>query len=176
MVSILLAASQSSNPILPASGEIIWSVLSFFVLMAVLAKVAFPPISKMLKDRSEKIRGDIEAAEQARNEAELDRAKAEAQLGEARHESTRLMDEARKTAEVIKADLVKRAEAEVVEMRQRAEEALDAERQRLVFELRGDIADLALDLAEKILQEQLDRSSFDPLIASFLAESEASSK
>ncbi|NNN15775.1 MAG: F0F1 ATP synthase subunit B [Acidimicrobiaceae bacterium] len=176
MSTLLFAASQSSNPILPASGEIIWSVLSFFVLLLILAKVAFPPVAKMMKDRSEKIRTDIEAGELARSEAEQMKAQAREHLEDARRESSRLVDEARKTAEAVKAELVANAEAEVASMKVRAEEALDVERTRLVSELREATAELALSLAERILAEQLDRASFDPLITAFLAESEASSK
>jgi RNA polymerase-binding transcription factor DksA len=67
---VLGVVTQSPNPILPSTGEIIWSVISFAILLALLVKFAFPPVAGMLQKRSEKIRTDLEAAEAARREAE----------------------------------------------------------------------------------------------------------
>ena len=57
---------EAPNPILPETNEIIWGGLAFLVLLGLMWKFGLPPVSKMLKAREDKIRGDLEQAEQAR--------------------------------------------------------------------------------------------------------------
>jgi F-type H+-transporting ATPase subunit b len=167
---MLFAASQSVNPILPATGEVIWSVISFVVLMILFIRFVFPPVRKAMVDRSEKIRLDIEAAELARNEAESALAQYKAQLEEARREATRLLEEARATANGLREELVAQAERDAAAIVARAEDSLRGERDRVIAELRGLVGDLAVDLAERILEVEIDRLTVDPLIDRFVAE------
>lgn len=51
---ITAVVTQSPNPILPSTGEIVWSVISFVILLVVLAKVAFPPVARMMAQRDRK--------------------------------------------------------------------------------------------------------------------------
>lgn len=170
MLSVILGAAQSSNPIVPAPGEVIWSVVSFVVLMALLTKVAFPPVRKIMVARTEKIRLDIEGAEQARIDAEQVLSEYRKQLDEARKESGRLIEEARKTAEAIRDDLVAKAHEEAAEIKARADESLRAERDRVVAELKAQIGGLAVDLAGRIIEAEIERSSADPLVERFIAQ------
>lgn len=168
MTTVIFAAS--SNPILPATGEIIWSLLSFGVLMLLLAKWAYPPVKKMMTDRSEKIRGDLDAAELARTEAQRTLEEYREQLAQARRDATHILDEARETAEAVRAELLAKAEEEAAGVRARNEEALRIERQRVIAELRSEVGSLALELAEKIIDAEVDRAASQALIDSFISE------
>lgn len=170
MFGAIFAASQSSNPILPATGEIIWSLASFLVLIVILAKVAFPPVKRIMVARTEKIRDDLDGAALARAEAERLVHEKEVQLEDAKRQATRIIEDAKVTAEAVREDLIRRAGVEVEELKARAEEALLAERERVVAELRSEVSGLAIDVAEKILRSELDRSEIDPLVGGFLSD------
>ena len=170
MFSLIFAAVESPNPILPAVPEIVWSVISFTLLMVVLAKYAYPPVKGMLESRTAKIQGDLDGAERARVEADRILAEYREQLVEARREATRIIEEARKTAEVLRRDLLAKAEEESAGLRARNEEALRFERERVSLELRSEMAQLAFDIAERVIRFELDRDSTGALVEQFLNE------
>ncbi len=172
----IFGANQAFNPILPATGEIIWSVISFVVLLALLVKFAFPPVKKIMTDRTAKIRSDIEAAEMARLEAERVLAEYRSQLEEGRKEANRLVDEARKTAGLVREDLLKRAQEEAADIKRRADESLIIEKERVMSELRSSVGDLAVELASRVISYEIDRVSIDPLVVQFLSEVGATTK
>ncbi|NNN19007.1 MAG: F0F1 ATP synthase subunit B [Acidimicrobiaceae bacterium] len=169
MTTVFIAAA-SSNPILPATGEIVWSVLSFLLLLLVLGKWAYPPVKKMMADRAAKIRNDLDAAELARAEAQRTLEEYREQLAQAKREATHILDEARQTAEALRADLLVKAEEDVTILRARNQEALRIERQRVIAELRTEVGSLALELAEKIIDAEVDRAASQTLIDSFISE------
>ena len=174
MLSVIFAAAQSSNPIVPAVPEIIWSVISFTLLIVLLGKYAYPPVKAILNNRTAKIQGDLDSAEKLRSEAERVLAEYREQLAEARREATRVIEEARKTAEVLRRDLLAKAEEEANELRARNEETLRFERERVSVELREEMGRLAFDIAERILQFEIDRNTTGVLIEQFLGEIGAS--
>ncbi len=173
---MLAAVSQSFNPILPSAGEIIWSVLSFAILLVVLAKFAFPPVAAMMNKRSERIREDLEAAEQARREALALKAQREEELAGARMEAQRIVEDARLLAEQMKGEIVARGHQEIEASKAQNEALLAAERGRVVLELRAELAGLAIELSSRILAHELERSEVDPLVEAFLAEADAGSR
>ncbi|TAN22496.1 MAG: ATP synthase F0 subunit B [Actinomycetota bacterium] len=170
MITTVIIAADSSNPILPATGEIIWSVLSFLLLLLLLGKWAYPPVKKMMADRAAKIRNDIDAAELARAEAQRTLEEYREQLAQAKREATHILDEARQTGEALRADLLAKAEEDLAILRSRNEEALRIERQRVIAELRSEVGSLALELAEKIIDAEVDRAASQSLIDSFISE------
>ncbi len=175
-LSFIFGANQAFNPILPATGEIIWSVVSFIVLLALLVKFAFPPVKRIMTERTAKIRNDIEAAEKARLETERVLAEYRNQLEEGRKEANRLIEEARKTAELMREDLLRRAQEEAADIKRRADESLMIEKERVMNELRSSVGDLAVELASRIISYEVDRVSVDPLVVQFLSEVGARAK
>ena len=85
--------NQSPSPMMPALPELIWGGLAFLIVFFGLAKVGFPAIKKGLADRSEKIRFDLESAENARASAETELADYRSQLAESREEAAGSLDE-----------------------------------------------------------------------------------
>jgi F-type H+-transporting ATPase subunit b len=148
---------EEHNPILPEADELIFGSLAFIVVFVVLARYAFPRLNKGLKDRQEKIRGDLERAEGARKEAESSLQRYERQLQEARAEAGTIVEDARKTAEQMRRDLLARAEDESRQIVARAQEEIRAERDRAIQELRVTLAETSVDLAARVVGESLDR-------------------
>jgi F-type H+-transporting ATPase subunit b len=161
---------EEHNPILPEADELIFGSLAFLLVFLVLARYAFPRLNQGLKQREEKIRGDLEKAEDARREAEASLQRYEQQLQEARAESGRIIDEARKTAESMRRDLLAKAEDESRAVVARAQEEIRAERDRAIQELRGQLAEWSVDLASRVVGESLDRQRHLQLVEEYIDE------
>ena len=160
---------ESPSPIMPATNELIYGGLAFLVLLGVLWKFGVPAASKMMTARTEKIRADLDAAETAKSEAEIVLAQSQRQLAEAKAESARIVEEARVQADQVAKDIKARAEAEANELRQRNAEQVGAERDRVLGELQGQVASLAIDFAEKVVESSLDRDTNTRLIENYIA-------
>jgi F-type H+-transporting ATPase subunit b len=158
-VSFVLAAilGAESNPILPSANELLWGSIAFIIVFLLLVKFAFPNAAKALKDRTDKIRGDIEFAEKDREEAARMLADYRAQIAAAREESTRILEDARRTAEQVRTELKAKAEEESARMIERAREDIAGERERAIAEIRREIGSLAVDLAGRVIGDSLDR-------------------
>jgi len=159
---------QAPNPLLPAWNEVIWGMLSFTVLLFLMWKFALPQVRSMMKAREDRIRDDLEKAENARTSAEEEKAQYETQLAEARGEAGKIIEEARQAAEQVRRDLIARAEVEANEVRERAQVDIAAQQQRALTELRTQVADLSIDLAERIVERNLDRDTQLQLVDSFI--------
>ena len=156
LFAVLLAAEEK-NPILPSANELVWGSIAFVLVFVLLARFAFPKAAAALKERTEKIRGDIEFAEHDREEASRLLADYRQQLAAAREESSRILEEARRTAERVRSDLKARAEEESARMIERAREDIAGERERAIAEIRREVGSLAVDLASRVIGESLDR-------------------
>lgn len=152
-------AEEEHNPILPEIGELIPGALAFLIVFVVLQRFAFPALRKGMQDRTEKIQGDLEAAESTRREAEEERQRYEQQIQDARGEANRIIEEARKTAEQVRRDSLAKAEDEAQQIIRKAQEEVRGERDRAMQSLRRELAEASVDLAERVVGESLDRES-----------------
>jgi F-type H+-transporting ATPase subunit b len=162
------ACIQAPSPILPATNEIIYGGLAFLVVFIGLAKFGLPALRAMLDERSERIASDLGTAEAARVEAETVLGEYQRQLADARAESSRIIEEARQQAEQVRRDLIARAETEAADLRQRNADQVTAERDRVLGEMRGQVANLAVELAEKVVEANLDRDANLRLIENYI--------
>ena len=160
---------EAPNPILPEGNELLWGSLSFMVLFVAMAKLALPGMNKAMDARSEKIRSSLDEADRAREQAQVVLADYQRQLADAKAEAGRIIDDARQTAESVKRDLMARAEAEAEEQRQRNAEQIAAERDRVMSELQGQVAVLAVDMAERVVEASLDRDASLRLIENYIS-------
>ena len=159
---------EAPSPILPATNELIWGGISFLVLLLLMWKFALPGLKKAMEDRTERIRKDVEEAEQIRSEADRIREDYSRQLADAKSEAARIIEEARQAADSVRRDLTQRAEQEAAELRQRNADQLESERARIMSELQGQVATLAIELAEKVVESNLDRAANERLIESYI--------
>jgi F-type H+-transporting ATPase subunit b len=159
---------EAPNPILPETNEIIWGGLAFLILFGLLAWKGVPAIRSAMDARTERIRQSLDDAERAKTEAEQVKADYERQVAEARGEAARIIEEARQAADAVRRDLVARAEQEAADLRTRNTEQIEAERTRVLGEVQGQVATLALDLAERVVQANLDREANMRLIDNYI--------
>jgi F-type H+-transporting ATPase subunit b len=159
---------KAPSLIVPELSEIIWGGLAFLIVLVLLMKFGWPPIKQALRQRQEKIRNDLESAERARHEAEAEATQYRAQLGDARNEANRIVEEAREDAERVRRELVTKAEADAAEIRSRAQDDIRLAQERALSDLRVRVAEISVDLAEKVVERNLDRETQIALIDNYI--------
>ena len=137
-------------------GLIVWTIISFLVLLIVLAKYAWKPILKMLGDREGQIRAALEQAERARIEAAEMMKQNEKNLARAAEEYQKMIREGRALAEKMKDEIVTKAKQQADQQIKQAAEEIQRNVEAAKLQLRTEIADLAIQATEKILEETLD--------------------
>ena len=170
--TLLLAASEVSvkakNPILPEGKEILWAGIAFVIVFSLLAWKAWPPIKAGLKARQEKINDDLEKAEAARVEAETSLEDYKRQLADARNDASQIIEEARLQAEGVRQERMSAVETEIAELRARAAEDIRLATERAMGDLQSKVAELSIELAEKVVERNLDRQTQTALIESYI--------
>jgi F-type H+-transporting ATPase subunit b len=164
-----VAPPQSRNPIVPAGNELVWGTVSFFVLLGLMWVYAFPAVRKGMEARTERIRQNLDAADKAKAEAQSVLDDYQRQLADAKNEANRIIEEARQTADQLRRDLIARAEADATQLRQHATADINAAKDRALNELKAQLTTLAIDLAEKVIERNLDRQTNAALVESYIA-------
>lgn len=161
---------KAPSPILPATNELIWSIMSFTIVFVLLWKLAWPGLKKGLNARTERIRDDLEAAERARVEAEQAQAIYQSQLADAKNEAVRIIEDARQTADATRAERMRALDAEVSDMRRRAASDIEVAKGQALAELRGEVANIAIGAAEQVVEHNLDPETNRRLVENFIAQ------
>jgi len=167
----LADATASYNPLLPSWPELIIGTILFVLVFGFLAKVGLPRIMKTLEERHDAIEGGINRADEAQAEAEKVLTQYRAQLDDARHEASRMREEAREQGAQIIAEMRERAEAEARRITDAAQAQLEAERLQALASLRAEVGSLAVELASRIVGESLaDEARQSRMLDRFLAD------
>jgi len=170
MVTFLAAESQHS-PVLPIWQEMIVGLIAFGAVVFVLGKYVWPRMEETFKARVEAIEGGIKRAEEAQREANALLEQYRQQLAEARTEAARIRDEARADAAGIRTEMLEHAREEADRIITAGRDSLAAERASIVRELRAEIGDLSVALAERIVGEALaDEARQRGTVERFIAE------
>lgn len=159
---------EAPNPILPELNELIWVTLAFGILAVLGLKFAYPAVAGAMDARTERIRSDLEAAEQAKLTAEAEAEEYRASLADSQGEATRIVDEARAAAEALRAERAATAEAEAAEIRSRALTEAEAIKAQALADLRSEVASLAVGAAEQVVQRNLDADAQAELIENYI--------
>ncbi len=168
-----VAAEQLQNPLVPDLTELIIGAVTFGIIFFALWKVLVPRLSKMLEERTDKIEGGLQRAEEAQAEADATLAKYREQLAEARHEAARLREEAREQGAQIIAEMREQASAEGRRLIDAAHAQIDADRQQALQSLKTEVGALAVELAGRVVGESLtDEARQRRIVERFLDELE----
>lgn len=166
---------KAPSIIVPATNELIWGALAFIGLFLALWKFAWPGMKKGLDGRSERIRTDLEAADQAKVEAQQVQAAYHAQLAESKAEGARIIEDARQTADATKVERQRALEREIAESRRRAATEIEAAKVQAMSDLQNEVASIAIGAAEQIVEHSLDQETNQRLVENFIAQVGASS-
>jgi F-type H+-transporting ATPase subunit b len=140
----------------PGLGLIFWMVLAFGTLLFILKKFAWTPILESLKEREQSIDDALHAADKARQEMVELKFSNEQMMAEAKEERDELMRQTRIQRDKLIEDAKTKAGQEAERIVQSAREAIENERMAAVVELRNQIARLSIEIAEKLLERELD--------------------
>ncbi len=160
---------SAPSPVVPKVSEIFWGGLAWLIVMIIVVKVGVPAIKKTMQARSDKIKGDLEAAEASKASAAAELDEYRRQLADANAESARIVDEARQQAEAVRKDIVARAEQEAADIRVRANDEVRIASDRAMADLRQQVAAMSVDLAGKIVEKNLDPATQQSLIDSYIS-------
>lgn len=139
----------------PDPGTVFWTTLIFALFWWLMAKFAFKPISKALKDRETDIQNSLDAAKQAREEMAHLKAKNEELLALAQEERAKILHEAKLAKDTIIAEAREKAKEESHRIVISAKGDIENLRMAAVIDLKNQLGSLAVDIAEKILEREL---------------------
>jgi F-type H+-transporting ATPase subunit b len=151
-------------------GLTLWTAITFLLLLVVLAKFAWGPIVKMLAERERTIREAIEAAKKERAEAERMFAEQKASLAQAQREAAELAKRNQQEVEALRQDLTARARKEADELVSSARKQIEEEKVKAMAELRGQVADLAIEAASRLVRANLDDATQRKLVEDYIAQ------
>jgi F-type H+-transporting ATPase subunit b len=137
-------------------GLIIWTMITFVLLLIVLGKFAWKPILQALHTREQEIADALKKAEEAKKDAERMMLENKIAIEKASTETARLIAEGRAMAEQLKSDIVAKANESAKKMLDQAKDEIVREKDSAMAQLRSEVADLSISVAEKILDESLD--------------------
>lgn len=149
-------------------GDFILIAGSFLLLIFLVKKYAWGNITSVLDERAEKISSDIDGAEEARKKAEVLASKREAELAGSRTEAKTIIENAKETAEKSKADILAEAKLEAGRLKEKANQEIAQNKAEALQSVKGDVADLTISLAGKIISQNLDGQTHKELIDQYI--------
>jgi F-type H+-transporting ATPase subunit b len=137
----------AQSPIIPDTTDLVWGGAAFIILLLAMWKLALPSLRAGMNELL---------------------ATYQRQVAESKSEATRIIEDARATADGLKADMARRAEAEIAEMRERAAHDVEASKAQAIADLTGEVASLAIGAAEVVVQRNLDRDTQVALVENYI--------
>jgi F-type H+-transporting ATPase subunit b len=159
-----------STLITPTTGLMIWTLVTFVIVLTVLRKYAFGPIQQLIDTRRQAIVADLDAAQSAREEAQASLAEYRQQLAEARKEANKIVEDARRVGDERRAAAVADLEAEKTRLMQQTREEIQSETRQALNAIKQQVAELTLAATEKVVRAQLNEAEQRRLIEEALAD------
>jgi F-type H+-transporting ATPase subunit b len=164
------AAHGSPNLFSVEPGLMIWTIVTFLVVLVVLRFTAWTPLIAALHEREKSIGGAIEDAGRIKSEAEALLAKHETMMDQIRDESRAILDEARQDGVRLQEELRQRAQAEAEEFKSRAKREIELQKDNALREIWGEAAAISTDLAGRVLGRTLDQEDHQRLVRDLLTD------
>jgi F-type H+-transporting ATPase subunit b len=150
--------------VITINGTVIVELVTFLIMLAVLARYVYPEIVKVAEARQRQIAEQLKEAEEARAAAEQRLKEAEERLNDARKTAQGVIDAAAKSAEQLRQEMRQKAEEESKRTVEAARKEIEAERDQAVRSVRSEVANLVVAATEKVIGETLDDDKHRQLI------------
>ena len=147
---------------------LVTQIVTFLVAMAIVWKLAWGPLTQMMRDRSAKIAADLQRAEQGRHEVEALEAEYHRRIAEVEAQARQAIQDAIVQGNLVKDQVLEEARSEAKRILEKAQADLAAERERVVRELRGRVTEISLAAIERLLGEGLDQKVQQRLLDQFV--------
>ena len=162
------------NPLVqPDPGLFIWTILTFVVLVALLARFAWRPLLEALERRQATIAQSLDDAQRARQELERLQRESAQMMAAARTEAEAIIARSRSDAEALREELKQKARSEAATIVKNAERQIQLETARAIQQIRHEAVDLSVAIASKILRRQVSREDNEALIQEALKQAES---
>ena len=162
------------NPLVqPDPGLFIWTILTFLVLVALLARFAWRPLLEALERRQATIVQSLDDAQRARQELERLQRESAQMMAAARNEAEAIIARSRSDAEALREELKQKARSEAATIVKNAERQIQLETARAIQQIRHEAVDLSVAIASKILRRQVSREDNEALIQEALKQAES---
>ncbi|MBA5728846.1 F0F1 ATP synthase subunit B [Aerococcaceae bacterium INB8] len=155
-------------------GHFLMTIISFAILLFIVSKFAWDPISKILQEREEMIESNINDAKTAKKNAEATEDEAREMLTNARTEANKLVQDTKWQVSKMKADQIEQAKEEIEEMRTQAELSIQRERRQMLESMEDQIGKLSIEIAEQVLRREVNSKDHQQLISELVLEMDAS--
>ena len=160
-----------NNPLVqPDPGLYIWTIVTFLILLGLLARFAWRPLLDALEQRQEVIRKSLDDARQARQELEQVKTEAARLLSEARAEANGIVSRTRSDAAAFAEELKVKARADADALVKRAEKQIEMQTSRAMENIRRETVELSVAIASKILRRDISKEDNERLMNETLKE------
>jgi F-type H+-transporting ATPase subunit b len=170
MLAFFSGGEAQGGPLDVNPGLILWTFVTFLFLLIILAKVAWKPILKSLGERENFIKDSLDKADTARKEAEKLIAENKANLLKAEEEGQKLIEQSRGFAEKLKNQLLDESKVQAKKMIEAATLEIQRKNAEAFNRLKEQVADIAVNAAEKIIRETLDKEKQIKLVGKYIDE------
>lgn len=169
--TVALAEGPSgADLLLPKPAEFIPALIAFLVIWLIMAKLAWPSILGMMEKRQQKIQDDLDSAEKSKAQAAAEAQSYEDKLVEANRKAEEIISAAKKEAEEERSQILAQAQHEASDIITKAHGAVDSERRKATIELSSSVVDLSVEIASKIIGNDLTEDQQRRLAEKYLAE------
>ena len=165
IMTVSSGAASGKNPLIALTpGLYIWTIITFLLLLYVLAKFAWKPLLKMLEDRENLIKSSLKDAEKAKLELESLTQESEAITAKARSEAQSILAESKSAAEKVKEDTIAKAKEQASKIRDDAKKQIEVEKDKAISDIKQEVVNLTLSVAEKLINKNLNDADNKSLI------------
>ena len=154
-----------NNPLVQLDpGLFVWTIVTFLLLLTVLSKFAWKPLLKMLKEREEFIRSSLEDAEKAQTELAKLNAEGEEIINKARAEAQEILSQGKSSAVKMKEETLNDAKEKAKAIAKDAEKQIQVEKEKAIAEIKSEVVNISLSVAEKLIKKNLSAEDNKALI------------
>jgi len=162
------------NPLVqPDPGLFLWTILTFLVLLVLLAKFAWKPLLALLDRREELIRQSLDDAEKAKQELQRLQQESKEILSKARVEAQSILAKSRSEAEKLKGELRQEAKGQADSILRDAEKQIQVETEKAIAVIKNEVVDLSLLVASMLIKKNLSKEDNQSLIEESLKQVES---
>jgi F-type H+-transporting ATPase subunit b len=163
-----------NNPLVqPDPGLYIWTIVTFLILVALLAKFAWRPLLAALESRQDSIRKSLDDAKEAKQELERLHVESQRIMAQARTEADAILSSTRSDANRFREELKQKAQAEAAGIVKNAERQIEQETARALQQIRTEAVDISVAIASKLLQRNVSKEDNERLIEETFRQIEA---
>ena len=165
LTNYVLGAATGFN-----SGDVIFQLIMFIVMLAIVKKFAWGTIMGMMKQREEFVANEIDSAEKSRQEAAKYLEEQRVLLKEARTEAQELIENAKKQADIQREDIIVSARSEAGRLKESAKLEIEQQKENAVAAIKEQVASLSVLIASKVIEKELSEKDQQKFINDYIQE------